>query len=513
MRCSDAQVRKLMEEFSKTGKICTAALKAGMNRKTAAKYVKLGKCPSDLKKERTWRTRPDPFKLVWPEIEVRLNDAPELEAQILFEDLMERNPGAFDPGQLRTFQRRVKRWRAQKGPAKEVFFSQVHRAGEAAQTDFTWANELHVTIAGKIFEHMLCHFVLPYSNWQWTTICHSESMSSLKHGIQEAVFQLGGVPRYHQTDHSTAATHRLSKKDAKDPRAEDKEARQGRGFNDDYLALMRHFGMSPRTTKVGAKEQNGDVEALNGALKRRLNQHLLMRGSRDFESVEEYRDWLAAALIKSNAKRGARVREELGVLKSLRVDRMPEYKEIEVQVSGWSTIRVSKNVYSIQSRLIGEKVRVRVYDDRLEVRHGGEVQLVCERLSGRGGHHISYRHVIHSLVRKPGAFERCRYREDLFPSLVFRKSYDALCAALPMNRAAGEYLKCLKLAAETMEADVEKALADLLQEGSLPLHDVVRKAIVPVDDQVESMPELKVDLEKFDDLLSAEAADLVEAAH
>ncbi|MCP5020718.1 MAG: hypothetical protein GY930_02980 [bacterium] len=160
-----------------------------MNRKTAAKYVKLGKCPSDLKKERTWRTRPDPFKQVWPEIESRLNNAPELEARILFEDLMERNRGAFEPGQLRTFQRRVKSWRAQKGPAKEVFFPQMHRAGEAAQTDFTWANELNVTIAGKVFEHMLCHFVLPYSNWQWATICHSESMSSLKHGIQDAVFQ------------------------------------------------------------------------------------------------------------------------------------------------------------------------------------------------------------------------------------------------------------------------------------------------------------------------------------
>ncbi len=167
--------------------------------------MKAGKCPSDLKKERTWRTRPDPFELVWPEIKAKLDDAPELEAQILFEDLMERNPGAFEPGQLRTFQRRVKSWRAQKGPVKEVFFPQMHRAGEAAQTDFTWANELNVTIAGKVFEHMLCHFVLPYSNWQWATICHSESMSSLKHGIQESVFQLGGVPRYHQTDHSTAA--------------------------------------------------------------------------------------------------------------------------------------------------------------------------------------------------------------------------------------------------------------------------------------------------------------------
>ncbi|MFT5198766.1 MAG: hypothetical protein ACI87O_001425 [Planctomycetota bacterium] len=329
MRCSDGQVRKLIEEFSKTGKICMAALKAGMNRKTAAKYVQLGKCPSDLKKERTWRTRPDPFELVWPEIEARLNDAPELKGQVLFEDLMERNPGAFEPGQRRTFQLRVERWRAQKGLAKEVFFSQLHRAGEAAQTGFTWANELNVTIAGKAFEHMLCHFVLPYSNWQWATICHSESMSSLKHGIQEAVFQLGGVPQYHQTDHSTAATHRLSKKDAKNPRPEDKEARQGRGFNDDYLALMRYFGMSPRTTKVGAKEQNGHVESLNGSLKRRLTQHLLMRGSRDFESVEEYQGWLAAALVKSNAKRGARVREELGVLQSLCVERMPEYKEMK----------------------------------------------------------------------------------------------------------------------------------------------------------------------------------------
>src|SRR5205814_5892857 len=145
---------------------------------------------------------------------------------------------------------------------------------EAAQTDFTWMTELAITIAGQLFVHMLCVMVLPFSNWQWATVCLSESMAALRRGVQAALFQLGRVPEYHQTDNSTAATHRIP--DGHEAHVEGRK----RPFNDDYLALMRHFGMTPRTTEVGAKEQNGDVEAANGAFKRRLEQELLVRGSR-----------------------------------------------------------------------------------------------------------------------------------------------------------------------------------------------------------------------------------------
>jgi hypothetical protein len=248
-----------MEEMSKHGRVGQAAMKAGMDRKTARKYVAAGTAPSATTSPRAWRTRQDPFQTRWPELEARLIAAPGLEAKTLLEQLQEQYPGEHDDGQLRTLQRKVKCWRAGHGPEQEISFGQAHRPGEAAQTDFTWATALGITIAGEVFVHMLCVLVLPYSNWQWATVCLSESMMALRRGVQRALFQLGRVPRYHQTDNSTAATHRIP--DEKRMTLEGGK----RPFNDDYVAVMRHFGMTPRTIEVGAKEQNGDVEAGNRA--------------------------------------------------------------------------------------------------------------------------------------------------------------------------------------------------------------------------------------------------------
>lgn len=487
-----------MEEFSKHGQVGLAGLKAGMSRKTASKYLRDGQLPSDIRKPRHWRTREDPFEDRWPEIADRLADAPELEAKALFEDLVEGDPESFHAGQLRTFQRRVRQWRAQEGPEKMVFFAQEHRPGEAAQTDFTWCTELEVTIGGEPFAHMLCHVVLPYSNWEWATVCHSESMAALRRGVQTALFRLGRVPEFHQTDNSTAATHALGG-DSSD-----------RGFNEEYLALMRHLGMKPRTIQVGEKHQNGDVESLNGAVKRRLRQHLLLRGSADFQSVEEYERWLWGVLEKANAMRSKRIAEELEAMQVLLVDRLLEYSEIDVRVTSWSTIRVKRNTYSVPSRLMRERVRVRLYEDRIEVLHGGVLQLECERLRGEGGSRINYRHIIWSLVRKPGAFARYRYREDLFPSLTFRKSYDALCAALSQWRADIEYLRILNLAAETMESSVEATLAMILEADSVPLAESVKELVAPDQAQVPDIAVPDVDLESYDSLLEEQYEETVE---
>ena len=397
MITTDAQVRKLMEELSRHGEIEKAALRSGMDPKTARKYVREGKLPSELTGPREWRTRPDPFEGDWEEIRARLMEAPELEAKALFEDLVERKPGRYEPGQLRTLQRKVRQWRGQQGPERRVFFAQEHRPGEAMQTDFTSGAELGVTIAGEAFKHLLCHPVLPYSNWEWVTVCRSESMAALKRGVQAALFRLGRIPKFHQTDNSTAATHDL---------------RTGkRGFNAEYEELMWHLSIKPRTTQVGEKEQNGDVEAANGALKRRLKQQLLLRGSRDFVSVAEYERWLQGNVEKANRSRQKRLGEELDAMEPLRAERLPEWRSEEVTVTEWSTIRVKHNTYSVPSRLIDRSVAVRIFDERLEVYYGGQLQLQVERLLGRGGRRINYRHIIWSLVQKPGAFERYRYRE------------------------------------------------------------------------------------------------------
>jgi hypothetical protein len=493
---SDAQTRKLMEEMTKHGKVGLAAMKAGMDRKTARKYVAAGKLPSEMTALRDWRTREDPFAEHWPEVEALVRETPALEAKTLFELLTTKYPERYEPGQLRTLQRRVRLWRATQGPEKAVMFAQQHRPGEAAQTDFTSTSELGITIAGQLFVHLLCVFVLPFSNWLWATVCLSESMAALRKGVQRALFQLGRVPRYHQTDNSTAATHRIP--DGKKVFFEDGK----RPFNEDYLALMRHFGMTPRTTAIGAKEQNGDVESENGALKRRLEQLLLVRGSRDFEDVSAWQSFVDDAVRTRNAGCRTRVGEDLAAMRELNVAKLPEYVEEDVMVSEWSTIRVKHCAYSVPSRLMGEMLRVRVYEDRIEAYFGNAVQLACERLVGRNLHRIDYRHVIWSLVRKPGAFARYVYREEMFPSLIFRRAYDAIQAPQHGTRADLEYLRILHLAASTMQADVEAALAELFAANELITSEGVKARVTTsLRPAVPEMAATEVDLGAYDALL------------
>ena len=496
MRATDGQVRKLMEEMAKHGRVGLAAMRAGLDRKTARKYVEAGKLPSETVPKRTWRTRADPFEEDWPWVAARLAEEPGLEARTLFELLREEYPERYEPGQLRTLQRHVRRWRAQRGPEREVFFVQAHRPGEAGQTDFTEAATLGITIDGELLVHLLCVFVLPYSNWQWATVCLSESIAALRRGIQAALFQLGRVPLFSQTDNSTAATHRIPNG------LEAMTEGHRRPFNAEYLALTRHFGMTPRTTEVGAKEQNGDVEAGHRALKARLDQALLVRGSRDFESVEAWQSFINEVQRKANAARGARLKEEMAALRPLSVTRLPEFVEEAVRVNTGSTIRVRHCTYSVPSRLIGEIVRVRVYEDRIEVRFAGEVELACERLRGDKRHRIDYRHVIWSLVRKPGAFARYVFREEMFPSLAFRRAYDAIQGDRPGIRADLEYLRVLHLAASTLEADVQAALEVLLADNQPISVDAVRTLVT--GGRRPEVPDLAtepIDLASYDELL------------
>lgn len=498
---TDAQVRKLMEEMSKHGSIGVAAMKAGMDRKTARKYVVAGKLPSEMPIVREWRTRPDPFDEHWSEVVEQLRDAPGLEAKTVFEALCAKYPDRYEPGQLRTLQRRVRAWRAQEGPEKDVTLAQQHRPGEAAQTDFTRTAELGVTIAGETFLHLLCVFVLPFSNWLWATVCLSESMAALRKGVQRALFQLGRVPRYHQTDNSTAATHRIP--DGKKVLLQDGK----RPFNDEYLAVMRHFGMTPRTTAVGAKEQNGDVESGNGALKRRLEQALLLRGGRDFPTVDAWQEFVDDVVRKANATRGQRMAVELDAMRELNVAKLPEFHEEVAQVSEWSTIRVRHYAYSVPSRLIGEVLTVRLYEDRLEAYFGNTLQLACERLVGRNQRRIDYRHVIWSLVRKPGAFARYVYREEMFPTLVFRRAYDAIQARHCGTKGDVEYLRILHLAASTLQNDIESALT-LLLDDERPITSDAVKALVSTSAQpaAPQMMAFDVDLTAYDALLKEVAA-------
>ena len=498
-RVTDAQVRKLMEEINTHGRIGHAAMKAGMDRKTARKYIAAGKMPSDMAEARTWRTREDPFADDWPDLERILKQEPNIEAKTLFEELVAKYPGRYQEGQLRTLQRQVRCWRATSGPEQDVKLAQRHRPGDAMQTDFTSTGELGVSIRGVAFVHLLCMVVLPYSNWRWATVCLSESIASLRKGLQRALFQLGKVPKYSQTDNSTGATCRISEADkAKFPG-------KTRVFNHDYLALMDHFGMIPRTTAVGAKEQNGDVEAANGATKRSLEQALIVRGSRDFETVADWQAFVDECQRKANRRRGGRVEEELKAMRELPASKLPEFVEQHLPVSEWSTIRVKRSAYSVPSRLIGREVRVRQYEDRLEVYFGDALQLSCERAVGRTNR-IDYRHVIGSLIRKPGGFARYVYREEMFPSLVFRRAFDRIQDVEQSVTQDLEYLRILHLAATTLEATVEAALATMLANNVVPSAEAVKALICESEPAtVPELGELNVDLKSYDALI-AEAA-------
>ena len=443
------QVRKLMKLKQEGKPLAVAAAKAGMDEKTARKYLRAGKTPEEMKAPHTWRTRKDAFADVWKDVPAKLDVNPGLEAKTLFEDLQRRYPGRFADGQLRTFQRRVKVWRATAGPAKEVFFPQKHRPGELCQSDFTRMDKLGITIQGRRFDHMIYHFVLTYSNWETGTICFSESLESLSEGLQKALWELGGVPKSHRTDRLSAA---VQKPDCADE------------FTRGYRALLAHYSLQGLKIQAGKANENGDVEQRHYRFKKALDQALMLRGSRDFASRHAYGGFVRRLFGQLNKGRRERFAEEIEVLRRLPARRLHACTRLDVKVAPSSTIRVGGNVYSVHSRLIGERVLVKIYAERLEIWYGQRRVETLPRLRGEAGHAINYRHIIDWLARKPGAFENYRYRDDLFPSSLFRMAYDALCRRHSPSLATREYLRILKLAARENEASVEEALRSMIED-------------------------------------------------
>ena len=490
MTCTDAQVRLAMKERSKGRSQEQAAVKANIkSRKTVAKYEHLGQLPSQLKQPRSYRTRQDPFERDWLQLEQMLQAAPELEATTLFEWLCDQHPGRYQENQLRTLQRRVADWRALHQNRLAVL-EQVHRPGEVLQSDGVWLTELGVTIAGEPFKHLLLHCVLPYSNWEWGAIAQSESLLAFQRGLEATLFELGAVPQYHQTDNSSAVTHHLGPADSSE-----------REYNQAYLALLDHYGLKPRTIHIGCPEQNGDIEAVNGGLKRALQQHLLLRGQRDFATVAEYEQFLEQVMTKRNQRRQPRLTEELAVMRPLTVKPLGPYQEVRLTVNRASLIRVQHNAYSVPTSLIGRSVRVRIYEWHLEVYYRQQLVETMPRLVGQNRHHLNYRHVIDSLLRKPGGFRNYRYREALFPSLLFRQAWDTLNQWYAPRKADLIYLRLLNLAAHHSESEVVAALEQLLagQEGWDDT--TVARLIAPTPLPVPQLAVPPINLSQYDALL------------
>jgi hypothetical protein len=488
---TDQQVRRLMKLKKKGKTLWLAAAKAGMDEKTARKYLRLGKIPSEVKTVRGWRTRDDPFSEVWEDVRAHLVVNPGLEAKTLFEDLQRRYPGRFQDGQLRTLQRRVKTWRALEGPPKEVFFEQVYEPGKLCESDFTHLSSLAITIQGQDFQHLLYHFVLPYSNWETGTVCFSESFENLSEGLQNALWELGGVPEEHRTDRLSTAVHQ--------------EIHPER-FTQRYKALLEHYGLKGQRIQASQPNENGDVEQRHHRFKVSLDQALMLRGSRDFVDRKEYQAFLRRLFSQLNVGRQNRFLEEVARLRALPKSHLDACNRLEMRVRHGSTIRVNNNTYSVDSRLIGEKVQVRVYAEQLEVWYAQRQVETLPRLRGEGKHRIEYRHIIDWLVRKPGAFDNYRYRDDLFPTSRFRIAYDILKQSFSPARASKEYLLILELAAYGSEAGVDSALGYLIRQGE-PFTSETVESILLSGQEVFRPTEVvisEVDLKAYDGLLEGE---------
>jgi hypothetical protein len=337
------------------------------------------------------------------------------------------------------------------------------------------------------------HLVLVYSNIEAVQICFSESFESLVEGFETCLWQIGGTPRQHRTDHLSAAIHPLD--------AEGRAQAKRR-----YELLMLHYGLEATTNNLGVAHENGDVEQEHRQFKRAVDQALRVRGSRDFSDRAAYGRFLHNLVKQRNLTRQTRWLEEREALRPLPATPLGLCREVRVPVSRFSTIQVLRNTYSVPSRLIGTTLLIRVRSETLEVYRATTHLLTMPRLLGHGQHRIDYRHVIWSLVRKPGAFAHYRYRDDLFPSLTFRRAYDALHTS-SAERADRHYVRLLHLAASTSESEVEAGLVLLIDQRVVPTFDAVRDLVrTPAVQQVPELSSPVLDFDPYDRLLGREAA-------
>ncbi len=489
----DSQVRRLWMNRPGERNLEIAAVKAGMSANTARKYLKAGKMPSQMRQGRAYRTRADAFAEDWAAIEGYVKD-PRVQVKTVWAYLKRIRPGKYQDGQLRSLQRRIREWRALEGPGQEVYFPQEHHPGDLCASDFVRMGDLGITIGRLPYDHMLYHFVLTYSNWETGSLCQSESFESVSAGLQNALWELGGVPVRHRTDRLTAAVRALG--------------RTAEAFTRRYQGLLAHYRIRPEAIQAGKANENGDVEQRHYRFKQAVEQALLMRGSRDFADLEAYRAFLREVTDQLNAGRKTRFEEERARLAPLPKRRLEDWMRMYVPVSSASTIQVQNNTYSVHSRLIGKEVEVRVHMEHLEIWYAGQCVDRMARLRGRQGHRINYRHVIDWLVRKPGAMAQYRYRDALFPTGRFRQTYDRLKHKDPV-RGHKEYLQILLVAAKESESGVDAALRHLLGQNQVPdagtVYDLlVAGAAIPA---VTDVTVAEVDLTEYDALVGAGTVD------
>jgi hypothetical protein len=436
-----------------------AGAKVGFSTATAYRLEKDPRLPSQ-KRPRRKRRRPDPLADVWDSEVVPLLDSPGLRPIAIFEELCRRH-SELGAGTRRTLERRVQAWRAVNGPDRKVIFRQEHPPGRMGLSDFTEVADLGVTIAGQILDFRLYHFRLPFSGFEHAhVVLGGESFVALAEGLQNALWALGGVPEQHRTDSLSAAFRNL-----------DAEAK--RDLTQRYEAFCAHYGMIPTRNNLGVSHENGSIESSHGHLKRKLADALLLRASRDFDDLPAWRGFVDEIVGRGNARNAKRIDHERAALKDLPARKTADYEEVHVDMTSSSAFILRKVFYSVPSRLIGHRLRVHLYDDRLEGFQGSTRLFTLRRgrsnPSGKHGHVVDYWHVIHSLRRKPMALVNLVYRDQLFPRRAYALAFEALLAALGERPACRAMVGILALAHErACEAELAVALQADLDAGVLP---------------------------------------------
>ena len=407
------------------------------------------------------RRRPDPLASVWEsEVVPLLTRCPGLRPVAVYRELLRRHAG-LSPGVRRTLERRIRAWRAEHGPEREVMFRQRPEAGRMGLSDFVDMKDLGVRVAGEALDHRLFHFRLAWSGFEHgRVVLGGESFTALSEGLQDALQRLGGAPRESRTDSLSAAFRNLSKADAEDLTAR-------------YRELCGHYGMTPTRNNRGLPHENGAIEGPHGHLKREIADALALRGSKDFEDLNAYREFLSAVIEGANARRAVRIEAERRALKPLPPRRAPDYEETSVRVTSSGGFVLKRVFYTVPSRLIGHRLGVRVFDDRLEVFLGERHHLTLprghRRSASRRGQVVNYRHVIHSLKKKPMALLRLVYRDELFPREAYRRCFEQALEATDPRAACRLAVRLLALAHEAgCEAELAAAITRSLNAGQLP---------------------------------------------
>jgi hypothetical protein len=458
-----------------------AAAKSGFSGASAYRLERDPRLPSAKKAPRE-RRRPDPIALVWDsEIVPLLKAAPGLRSVAIFEEIQRRHP-ELGGGVRRTIERRIRAWRALFGPEQEVMFRQTHEPGRMGLSDFTDMADLMITVAGQALDHRLYHFRLAYSGFEHAhVVLGGESYVALAEGLQNALWALGGAPHEHRSDSLSAAYRNL-----------DSAARDD--LTTRYDALCAHYGMEPTRNNTGVAHENGSVESSHGHLKKTLEDAVLLRGSRDFADLAAYRRFIDEVSGRHNAKFGPRIDVERAALKALPGRRTADYEEAIVTVTSSSGFVLRKVFYSTPSRLIGHRLRVRLYDDRLDVYLGATHQMTMARgrakSNGKHDHVVDYRHVIHALRRKPMALMGLVYRDKLFPRQAYARSFEAMLARLPARAACRTMVDLLALAHDrACEAELAEQLRHDLDAGRLPDMNRLRAQFAPC---AQAMPQIVV---------------------